>query len=180
MPLHHKLYPGTDDHYYLPFIIGRLREELKSVTSPPYSSSLSSVPLIWDFLDYFNTYNEAITSFLSTEFHTTPQNIEEQLTSSNRTDIIMDVVWNTMSFESPVVIYISCGGGTGRHYYNTCTRARVALTIIDVSGYDHKWFSDSNSTDKVLWKPDPNDNDNNTFIRYTCTCDRVKFDYCMC
>jgi len=159
IPVHHKLYPSTDDKNRLPFIIARLREVLKSITNPPYSLPLSSVAIIWDDEDTFNKHKGEITSFLTTEFGTTPQSIEKQLTSNNSTDI-MDVWDNIMSFESPAVVYIC---HYGRDHYNICTRA--SLTIIDVDK-NESFFDEPNNIDTVWWKPD----DDNTFIKYTCTC----------
>ena len=88
--------------------------------------------------------------------------VEQQLTTNNSTDIVMDKVDNIMSFETPVVVFISSSlHGTSRFYYNICTRARVSLVLIDVYGYTY--FDDSNNIDTVKWKPD--NNNDNTFIK---------------
>ena len=78
----------------------------------------------------------------------------------------MDVVDNVMSFESPVVVFIYSVdvGVLGRPNYNICTRARVSLTVIDVSRYS-SYFDNSNNIHTVEWKPD--NNTDNTFIKYT-------------
>ena len=163
-PVHHELQPDTEDRYKLPFIIARLREELKRVTEPPYLLQLSSVAIIWNDEEYFNKHKEAISSFFTTEFGTATQTIKEQLISNNKGDIIMDVVDNTMSFESQGVVFIRSGGDYGRYLYNICTRARVSLVVIDITDSLLERFSE---IDKVKWKPISSADNDNMFMKYT-------------
>ena len=115
------------------------------------SLPLHNVAIIYDYEYEFEPYKGDITSFLTNEFGTTPQTIEQQLNNNNRSDIVMDVEDNIMSFETPVVVYIRTVG-VSRSYYNICTRARVSLTIIDVDTYQPNFTY--NNVDVVKWKPD--------------------------
>ena len=164
MPVYHKLEEGTDGKHIIPFIISRMREELEAVTKPPFSLQLSNVALIWDSKYYFNKHKGRMTTFLHDEFHTTPQTIEEQLTTNDMSGIIIDHEENIMSFESPVVVFIRTGSGIGtRSFYTSSTRARVSFTIVDVrTGLPPHTY---NNMDSVHWKP--HHSNNGTFVKYT-------------
>ena len=123
MPVYHKLQMGVEKKHVLPFILSRLRDVLRMVTQPPYMLPLSNVAIIHDYEDDYKPYKTEISSFLIKEFGTTPQTIKEQLINNNTNDIVMDAMEHIMSFETPVVVFISMVGGgfCSGHYRNTCT-----------------------------------------------------------
>jgi hypothetical protein len=176
VPVCHILQKGTNETHVVPFIISQLRELLDTFMRPPFSLPLSKVAIIYDYEHMFELYKNDVASFLTTEFGTTPHTIAEQLTTDNRTDIVMDQMEHIMSYEVPVVVFIRTGG-VNRTYYCIGTRARVSLTILDVTSCPPRTY---NNMDTVLWKPlwKPNNSGDGTFIKYTCTCGGG--GYCIC
>ena len=85
---------------------------------------------------------------LLTSFNLEIQTIEQQLITNNHTRVVMDIVGNAQSFETPVLVYVRHASDVGR-VYNIISRARTICVVVDVSSDD---LLPLQNIDVIEWK----------------------------
>ena len=95
--------------------------------------NMSDVAVLVDGYD-LSRYKQPLENMLWETLGVRTQSIEQQLTSNNTNDIVVDEFNNVASFECPMVVAVVSGDGSGKAFdhYNMWSRARTKLVVIDV------------------------------------------------
>ena len=118
--------------------------------------NMSDVAVLVDGYD-LSRYKQPLENMLWETFGVRTQSIEQQLTTNNTNDVVVDVFDNIASFECPMVVAVVSGDGSGKAFdhYNMWSRARTKLVVIDI----HSKITKSEDIDRITWV----NNTDNTF-----------------